>query len=183
MLELTHRNHAYNSVAHGRESKEMNTARSDMVRLFNPLDIDTASRELDVFRKQVTEAKSVATGFSASAFFDLASPLLKDGDRKGLMGQLREIFSKGVQISTKLTTQRSGLLCKGLESLPPNFDHNSKEMEAHWLHNNDLEDDEAAFDGRPILLVTQPAIVAIGKSDGSDYSSRRVLKKAIVWMG
>lgn len=59
----------------------------------------------------------------------------------------------------------------------------SKETEAHWLHDNDLEDDEAAFDGRPILLVTQPAIVAIGKSDGSDYSSRRNLKKAIVWMG
>lgn len=170
-------------IAHGHENKEVSTTRSEMIRLFNPLEIDNASGDFQVCRVQVSEAKSVTTGYLASVFMDLVSSLLKDGDRKDMARQLREIFGKAVQVSTKLTTQRSSLMCKGLRSLPSKFDHNSKEMEAHWLHNNDLEDDEAAVDGKPILLVTQPAIVAIGKSDGSDYSSRRVLKKAIVWMG
>lgn len=52
-------------------------------------------------------------------------------------------------------------------------------MEAHRLY-----EDPKALDGKRILMVTHPAIVAIGKVDGSDYSIKpRVFKKAIVWMG
>lgn len=32
-------------------------------------------------------------------------------------------------------------------------------------------------------MVLHPTVIACGASDGSDYSKRRVLKKAEVWMG
>jgi hypothetical protein len=39
------------------------------------------------------------------------------------------------------------------------------------------------MDGKDILVVVHPAVTAMSSSDGSDTSTVRVLKKAVVWMG
>lgn len=127
------------------------------------------------------EVKSCETlGF---IFIDRAVTLFKDVNNVEMHKEILQILAKACHISKNVGTQRSGIECQGLLSLPKNFNHRSKDMEAHQLHNGELEDDDKALDGKPILLVTQPAIIAIGRSDGSDYCAKRVLKKAIVWMG
>lgn len=119
----------------------------------------------------------------ASQFLTQNAILLENTDSTDMKEELNEIMLKAQEISMKLGTQRSGLRCDDYFALPLTFDHTSTIMEAHSLHNRDLADDDAALDGRPIVWVTQPAVIAVGKSDGSDYGVRRVLEKAVDLMG
>ena len=56
-------------------------------------------------------------------------------------------------------------------------------FEAHPLHKRDLEDSPKALDGNSIALLCTPPIFVAGNAEGEGYQERRVLKKAIVWMG
>jgi hypothetical protein len=63
------------------------------------------------------------------------------------------------------------------------YEATSTHLEAHSSHSRDLSDDANALDGREVLLVTNPAVVAIGTAEGKDYDSMKVWKKAAVWLG
>lgn len=65
----------------------------------------------------------------------------------------------------KIHTQINGFECEGNRDLPTTFSLDSRIMEAHSLHYRLLSDDPTAMDGKRILLVTRPAILAIGKAD------------------
>jgi hypothetical protein len=133
-------------------------------------------------RKALIEVKNASCDGFTKEFIGQVKILLTDPSSKETLDELTDIMSKALDISRKLNTQRSGLRCDRAPDLAATFDHTSDMMEAHSLHNKELADDEAALDGKAIILVMQPAIVAIGKSDGSDYSIRRVLRKAVVLM-
>jgi hypothetical protein len=113
----------------------------------------------------------------------LAGTLVASQDASVVVQQLNDILAKAAKTSAKLYAQRSGLFIQSISELPKTFEANSSYMEPHMLHHRDLEDNEDCLNGQRILLVTQPAVIAIGNSDGSDYTVRRVLKKAVVWMG
>ena len=97
--------------------------------------------------------------------------------------QLLKIVANAAELSEKLHVQRCRFFVAGLRNLPEKFDSTSRHMEAHSAHIVELEDDERCLDGRDILLVVHPEIIAYGSSDGTDASTVRVLKKAVVWMG
>lgn len=101
--------------------------------------------------------------------------------------QLIEIALKTAEISYRLWTQRRELSFLAFTNLEAEsslqFNSQSSLLEHHPLHNVQLSQDETALDGRTIKLVTHPAAVAYGDSDGEDYSECTILKKAVVWMG
>jgi hypothetical protein len=168
----------------GKKLKEVNTARSELLRLLLPQDTDDSSETIvDQLKTATSNAKAISCLALAEKFFAQGCNMFWKSDSLEQHDQLVEVMQKADKISTKLCTQRSGLNCQVLSDLPPTFDHTARDMEAHWLHNEEWDDNSEALNGRPILLVTHPAVIAIGKSDGSDYDVRRVLKKAIVWMG
>ena len=63
------------------------------------------------------------------------------------------------------------------------FAHRSSYLDAHSLHNRELDRAENMLDGKPVLLLTSPAIVSAGLADGADYEHEKVLKKGVAWMG
>lgn len=131
----------------------------------------------------VFEMKEASRSAAASHFLSQNAILLENKGSADMKEALNELMLRAQDISMNLGTQRIGLRCIDSYQLPATFDHESTTMEAHSLHNKDLAENDAALDGRPIVLVTQPAVIAIGKSDGSDYGVRRVLEKAVVLVG
>ena len=103
------------------------------------------------------------------------------------MAQLTEIGLKAAEISYRLWTQKRELSCLRMHELEAEsalqFDSTSQLLEHHPLHNVQLSQDEMALDGKAVVIVTQPVVVAYGDSDGDNYAKRTVLKKAVVWMG
>lgn len=168
-------------IAHGEESRELNTVRSDWLRLYHPRDPEPTDQLVGLVNA-VTNAKQASCHALSLQFLTTVPRLLEKASSADQLEELKEIIVRAQDVSLKLGTQRSGLRCEN-PSVTATFDHTSKVMEAHSLHNKDLADDEAALDGKPIVLVTQPAIIAVGKSDGSDYGVRRVLEKAVVLVG
>lgn len=63
------------------------------------------------------------------------------------------------------------------------FENNHELVQHHAYHNIELSRDDHCLDGRPIALITHPAVVAYGDSNGEHYGSYKVWKKAEVWMG
>jgi len=97
--------------------------------------------------------------------------------------EVADLMHMAARFSEKISTQRNIVRCDGLSKLPPTFSRDSEIMQAHCLHSEVLRDNPRALDGKRIMLVVQPAIVQVGKFDGSDHSKEVVLMKAIVWMG
>jgi hypothetical protein len=102
--------------------------------------------------------------------------------------QLDKIVVQAADISYKLWTQKMQLQSLTPEDLPKKkgavrFNSRSDLLEHHNLHNLQLNDDETCLDGKRVVLVTHPAFVAYGNAEGTDYSTLRVWKKAVVWMG
>lgn len=56
-------------------------------------------------------------------------------------------------------------------------------FEPHVMHNMVLEDDPEALDGQEIVLNCSPMVMLMGNAEGEDYHKRKVLKKAVVWLG
>jgi hypothetical protein len=96
---------------------------------------------------------------------------------------LEEIMKTAVGLSFRLWTQRSYLIREGRNLLGNLFDKKTKIWMASGLHTAELEEDEDCMNGKPILFIFHPAVILYGDSEGTDYSTRRILKKAVVWMG
>lgn len=130
----------------------------------------------------VAQAKQASSTMLTSQILAMWEPLFKDPRLPACSQAFKDIVDKAAEIGDKLNTQRSVLLCKDIHDLPEYFVSGSRHLEPHSIHNRDLDDDEKCLDGGRILLVTQPLVVAMGKSDGSDYSTERILRKAVVWV-
>jgi hypothetical protein len=188
-------------TVYGEDSNEVHTIRSELLRMYehhdtlhdhpDPLyvspDVFESSDEVSLLKSSVSKSKLASHTRLASEFLDHAHKLIeieigieaRTELRKALIG----IMQTAARFSSALDTQKSYLRCEGLSELPGTFDHQSEDMEAFSGHLADLDDEPTCLDGKAILLVIQPAVVLIGMNDGSDYKWRRVLKKAIVWMG
>ena len=118
-----------------------------------------------------------------AAKFHGEASLLIMGDSIEINKGLTAIFRIAADISTDLWTQKRRYELNSMQKLPPNYKNNSALLEAHSLHNGQIDEDAKILDKKPILLVTHPALLAYGDGTGTGYSVARVLKKAVVWMG
>jgi hypothetical protein len=89
-------------------------------------------------------------------------------------------MTTATDLSSRLWTQRSYLAKEDVLGQP--FQKDNKIWAASGLHTAELSEDENALEGLPILMVLHPTVIAYGDSEGIDYSTKRILKKAVVWM-
>lgn len=94
--------------------------------------------------------------------------------------ELMALFTRAGEFACRLHGQR--VLIKVLSSPQGigNFSVDSELVEAHTIV--DIEQNNHDWDGNPIDLVIQPAIIAYGNERGENYDKSKVWSKAIVWM-
>ncbi|OJJ42092.1 hypothetical protein ASPZODRAFT_137510 [Penicilliopsis zonata CBS 506.65] len=161
--------------------------RSQWLRLLNPKHRDDKK---DLTRLEATKVRSatarkeaamdIMQGFIDTVTGHLISPLATDGVA---FTSLANIFITAAETSNKLWLRKSYIEVRTMETLSPTFVHDMELLKAHRLHNRVLDDDPTALDGAPIHIVTQPAVLVHGLSDGTDYSQTWLWKAAVVWMG
>lgn len=145
--------------------------------LFHPDENTRPSNLIENLKDSVSTAKEKACDSITACLTGNLGPLLKSGPQAE--NELLKIVKDALEIAVELGIQKSQILLYGIQHLPDTFDHTSEMMEAHQMYEH-----PQALDGRRILIVTYPAILALGNSDGSGYSmNKRVLKKAVVWVG
>lgn len=174
-------------AGHGRDHKLASSVRSEILRaLYAPH--DTASAQVPVeqyqdFQSSMGAAIKYECEHLTKEFVAVAQTLTSIPESKEMLEDIENIMLSAAQLSQQLSVQRCSLVIDGLSKLPEKFDASSKYMEAHKTYDADLEDEPTCLDGKDILLVTNPLVMALGSSDGSEPSTIRVLKKARVWMG
>ena len=99
-------------------------------------------------------------------------------------GRLEEEMSLAMQLSARLWSQRSRVGCLDLQTFrDATFCASGNYLEAHQSQERDI-DPPNFYDGLPVEMVVQPAIVAFGTEDGQGYSAiSRVWLKGRVWIG
>ncbi|KXS95914.1 hypothetical protein AC578_5203 [Pseudocercospora eumusae] len=101
------------------------------------------------------------------------------------------IMEDAVELSWQLWTRKARIEVLGITAIGKQdgtassiiYNANSHVLEPSFLHGRDLDDDPGALDGREVVLLCSPLVMAAGNADGTDYEKRRVLKPAVVWMG
>lgn len=185
-------------IVHGEDSTQVHIARSELLRLYEypdtgyphfrvpvPQHRKDISEEANQLRSAVTQSKLAVHKRLASEFLNRAQNLIvvKPEEEERVHARIVEAMQMGARLAAALGTSKCGLVCLGLSDLPKTFDHTSLEMEEWSGHMGDTFDDPGALDGKPILMVMQPAIVAIGSQDDFHNNCRRVIHKAIVFLG
>jgi hypothetical protein len=95
--------------------------------------------------------------------------------------ELLEIMRTAGQLFISLWKQKVFIAAWGLEKFQKMpFSIASNEMMAHPAMG--LEEGDTRMDGWPVQMVVQPAIVAFGNEDGSNYNEYKVWAKALVWL-
>ncbi|AEO57895.1 hypothetical protein MYCTH_2062435 [Thermothelomyces thermophilus ATCC 42464] len=94
---------------------------------------------------------------------------------------LESIMQYAGELSHRLWSRRTTLRVRTLHDLRETpFREGFEYMRAHPLHR--LYEDDDRCDGWFASVVTHPAVVGLGSSDGKDYSTPRVWIKAEVWL-
>jgi hypothetical protein len=98
-------------------------------------------------------------------------------------GRLEEEINLAMQLSARLWSQRSRVGCLDLQVFHNTaFSASADYLEAHQSQEKDI-DPPNFYDGLPVGIVVQPAIVAFGTEEGQGYSAiSRVWLKARVWV-
>lgn len=99
--------------------------------------------------------------------------------------RLRKILMTAADVATSLWTQRSFIQTIDLDSMKKQqlkFDVSSTILKAHPLNRVDVDDE--SHNGREILVVTRPALLAFEANEkGLAEHEFRILAKAIVLLG
>ena len=126
--------------------------------------------------------QALCTRYLESGICALLNNSIDTSDRHaGLM----KIITRAANLSFSLWTQKIYLQPKTLDDddVGDMFFHLNPLMQRHQFHSEQLEDNEAALDGKPILVIVHPALVQHGDEYGKDFGVRTVLKQAVCWMG
>jgi hypothetical protein len=90
---------------------------------------------------------------------------------------LEDIFYYAAQLALSLWTQRSSLKYLTLRDLP-RFFNDREDVGAHALHR--LEEEDVRLDGKQVIAVIQPTLLAFGNDEAEHYDQHKVWAKAMV---
>jgi hypothetical protein len=165
-------------IAYGIHSKEINMWRSETLRILDPKENGAVPRAMKTMKQEIAAARHRSASVLTQALIDMVSPFLSQCNPYEL---LNKVVYPATELAFSLWTQRSYLSVKTMhDGLPRAFSNSSPYLEASSLH---AAENEENLEGREILMVLFPALVMHGDSDGTDYSSVRILSPAVVWMG
>ncbi|KAF2103499.1 hypothetical protein NA57DRAFT_53017 [Rhizodiscina lignyota] len=170
------------------DEKKAVSWRAEFLRLLKPSvsNEEAQQRSTSQRRSQLwtsTAAEAACTAL-ADKFLGDAYLLLQAAGGAEAKKDLLDIFCTASELAYKIFTRKSYIKIYDFNIFASHrFNPKSELMAHHALHNAQLHDDENCLNGKPIVLVSSPAVVVYGKSDGTNYDDRRVWKKAIVFMG
>ncbi|EGD88097.2 hypothetical protein H112_04579 [Trichophyton rubrum D6] len=97
----------------------------------------------------------------------------------GCLNDLYHIFAHAMQLSLSLWCRRTQMTCNSMFTGNTRvYHHTDSSMIVHRIHR--LDEGENKLDGKEILVIIQPAVVAFGNDDGENYDKRKVWSPAIV---
>jgi hypothetical protein len=118
----------------------------------------------------------------ADGFLRRAKPFLHIKEPDAVRSSLETIMLKATAMSFQLWTQRSYLDVQGLPSFREHFSITNRKMKPCAFHSQQLDQDERSLEGTKVQLVFHPAVLMRGNSEGSDFTTYRILKQAVVWV-
>ncbi|GIZ37992.1 hypothetical protein CKM354_000141900 [Cercospora kikuchii] len=163
--------------------------RCQLLRLLDPITKEATSHEAQFAKQVAASSRSRAVCLLAVNIIDAYLGLLTQEQRQKAYDGLCAIIEEAAELAWALGTRKASIHVRTWAGLQHSdqgvipFRASSEIFEAHIMHNNMLDDDPNALDGRDIVLVCSPAIFAYGNAEGEDYDKAKVLKKAIAWMG
>ncbi|EFR01013.1 hypothetical protein MGYG_04015 [Nannizzia gypsea CBS 118893] len=96
-----------------------------------------------------------------------------------MLQDLCHVFSAAAELSLSLWCQRTTMGCRLITlSKPKQFSQKCQLMVAHRLHH--LDEDDSRLDGKEVLAIIQPAVVAFGNENAENYDKGKVWSRAIV---
>lgn len=148
--------------------------------------IDPHERELGVkagYRHESTERKD-SYYQDMARIFDSGNVRVfyRPADDQQRRKELYEIIRALGELFSSLWKQKANIVCWGLDHFQNEpFTVASDLMSAHPAYR--LDEGDSIFDGLPVQMVVQPAIVAYGNEEGKNYDLYKVWAKAVVWVG
>ncbi|KAF7188342.1 hypothetical protein HII31_10406 [Pseudocercospora fuligena] len=102
-------------------------------------------------------------------------------------GALMMLLRDAAELSWRLLTRKSRIEMADWSLLTEEkrnfYRADSNNLEAHSQHRKVLQEDSLAMDGSEVFMLTRPAVMLAGDADGQDYDQKRVLLRAVGWMG
>ncbi|KAK2755734.1 hypothetical protein FQN54_005884 [Arachnomyces sp. PD_36] len=156
--------------------------RSETLRLLNTANGCEQSASPQPIKSRITEMRKRMSERLASEFLRgpvglLLRPNLTYEEGCMVTNQLTNIIFNAGENSMNLWMQRTNMVMFELRNCGK-FNLNNPFMTAHRLHQ--LDDDDHRLDGKPIIAVIQPGVVAFGDNDGENYEKYKVWSKAVV---
>lgn len=142
----------------------------------------------DAERRRTELAKDLSDGFLNGPAVELLRTRVTTSEESKRIKTLEVIITRALEMSARLWKQPTILSCRFFQDLDvEQFKNGSDFMEAHPLHQlgvrgEDEESEVTRLDDHQIMMAVSPAIIALGNSDGENYSQHRVWAKGVVWL-
>ncbi|EME38936.1 hypothetical protein DOTSEDRAFT_180949 [Dothistroma septosporum NZE10] len=161
--------------------------RCQLFRLLDPpgaAKSDTAEHAKNIAEKSRREAASQWAEIIMGEAVDVLVPTV---DHKAALPGLQSILLRAAELSWAFLARKQSVKVRDIEYLDKDralrYDHKADDLDTHVFHCPEVEDEPDALDGRKIVLLCNPAVVAYGTADGTDYDKSKIWHKAMVWLG
>jgi hypothetical protein len=158
------------------DETEAHIWRSQMLRLLSVPPVDSATDSLLSYK-----IREVSTGLAVEFLKGPIRLLLRQTQDNADHGkrdqELQRLYHGAGELSLSLWTQRTWMRRYHLSELA-DFRTDHSMVTAHRLHH--LDEDDHRLNGKKILAVIQPAIVAFGNEDAEHYNNGKIWAKAVV---
>ncbi|KAK4541834.1 hypothetical protein LTR36_007366 [Oleoguttula mirabilis] len=172
------------------EAANAHSWRCQTIRYFDPPATTSPSKVAELKELASRGRKSAASDFADDCIADVKGILIPVKAKQDASIALCAIAQKAADMAWSFWAQKTFIKVVRLNALnhyegrpdggPILYRAASRIMEAAPSHTIDLDDDPTALDGREVLLLSSPAIVAYGDVDGLHYDTLKVWKKAVV---
>lgn len=159
------------------------------MRMLSPSDKrgDEAEAQRLQYAEEVRSSIDINVGVAAREY---AIAFGSSAEQAGIQAGLLPIMMQAADLASRVWTRKARIevACWPVLQSPGQngnivFTQDSKDLEYHRYHTNEIREDKAALDGKPVILIDGPAVVRQGNMEGKEYDERVVLKPAMVWMG
>lgn len=165
--------------------------RCQLFRLLDPPNAAEGTAAARIKDVAATSRELAARGLAMDLLNAVADLLIPAVDAEAAEPGLEAILRTSAELSQTFWTRKQWIYYRGLTALVPagladqplKYQASATDMETHPLHSVDLDDDPEALDGREVVLLCNPAVVAFGTADGKDYDKTKLWRKAVVWLG
>ncbi|KAF2209479.1 hypothetical protein CERZMDRAFT_100274 [Cercospora zeae-maydis SCOH1-5] len=161
--------------------------RCQLLRLLDPVANDAVS--VNLMKRIAKESRELAAETIANKLFETYTEKLVAERSTDARNSLKALTQEAVDLSWELWTRKARIEVLVWADLQEHvgktiqYGADAKALEAHPLHNRELEDEPQALDGAEVVLLCSPAIAIAGTAEGRDYDKEKLIKKAIVVVG